>query len=205
MIKSIVFDLGGVLVDLDLKKCQETFVNVLGFTKIYELLDPCHQKGFYSDLEEGKITPDQFRTMVLRDSRPACKAEDVDRCMYSLLVGMDKSKVSLIEELAKKYELYILSNNNPISMTRCHAVFDEAGLDYRRLIKTEFISCEMKMLKPSLEIFNEVVRRIGVQPQEIMFIDDSLPNVKAAESAGLRGVHYIQGTDLKESIERALC
>ena len=69
-IKAIVFDAGGVLLNLNLEACKTAFKDILGYYKIDELLDPCHQKGIYGDMEEGKITADEFRTQVLAESRP---------------------------------------------------------------------------------------------------------------------------------------
>ena len=75
MIDTIVFDLGGVLIDLDMEVCKEHFISLLGYTKISELLDPCHQRGIYSDLEEGILSPDAFRAEVLKDSRPGGRGQ----------------------------------------------------------------------------------------------------------------------------------
>ena len=85
MIKAIIFDMGGVLVDLDIEDCKRAFKEYLGYDKIDELIDPCHQKGIYGDLEEGKITGDEFRRLVLEESRPGSAAEDVDRAMWHIL------------------------------------------------------------------------------------------------------------------------
>ena len=90
MIKGIIFDIGGVLIDVDVERDKKVYEEVLGYTKIDELLDPCHQKGIYSDLEEGKVSDDEFRQYILKDSRPGSTPEDVDRCVGALLVGMPK-------------------------------------------------------------------------------------------------------------------
>ena len=63
--KAIIFDMGGVLVDLDMDGCRNAFKALLGYYRIDELLDPCHQKGIIGDLEEGMITPEEFRNIVL--------------------------------------------------------------------------------------------------------------------------------------------
>lgn len=200
MIKAIVFDLGGVLVDLDINACVSAFLERIGFEKITEILDPFHQKGIYGEMEAGNITPDEFRAYVVANSRPGTRPEEVDQCMAALLVSMNPEKTVLLNSLAERYPLYILSNNNPISMKRSHECFEEAGLDWRNVFKEEFVSCWMKMLKPGSEIFNEVVRRIGVAPEEILFIDDSVNNVKGACAVGIKGVYYRQGDDLKKVI-----
>jgi FMN phosphatase YigB (HAD superfamily) len=204
MTKAIIFDLGGVLVDLDFSSCVKHFKEDIGYDKITEILDPSHQKGIYSDLEEGLLPPDAFRNLILSESRPGSTPEQVDRCMWSLLVGMDSYKVQYLNDLSKKYGLYILSNNNPVSMQRCHEVFTLSGLDYKHVFKKEFISYQMKLLKPGQAIYREVVRQIGFPADQLLFIDDSLSNVQAAESVGIPSLHYKQSTDLVSQLNAKL-
>ena len=196
MPKAIVFDLGGVLIDLDFDRCVRAFREILGYERITELLDLSHQKGIYGDMEAGLITADEFRAEVLRESRPGCVPADVDRAMAGLLTGMDPAKVPLLERLAENYALYGLTNNNEISVARMHDIYEENGLDWRRIFRKEFISCRMKLMKPSRAIFDAAAAEIGLPPEEILFIDDSQRNVDGALAAGWQAALYIQGTDL---------
>ena len=125
MIRAIVFDLGGVLIDLDFDNCVRSFREILGYERITEILDLSHQKGIYGDMEAGLISEDDFRAAVLEDSRPGCVPADVDRAMAGLLTGMDPAKVPLLEHLAEKYPIYGLSNNNEISTARMHEIYEE--------------------------------------------------------------------------------
>lgn len=204
MIKGIIFDIGGVLIDVDVERDKKVYEEVLGYTKIDELLDPCHQKGIYSDLEEGNVSDDEFRQYILKDSRPGSTPEDVDRCVGALLVGMPKYKAELLTELSGKYDLFFLSNNNGISMRFCHKIIEESGFDWKTGIRQEFLSYQMKMLKPGQEIFRESIRRTGFKPEELLFIDDSAANVDAAVNAGMHAVLYKYGTDLREVLENSL-
>jgi putative hydrolase of the HAD superfamily len=196
MIKAIVFDIGGVLIGLDMGRCIQTFRDVLGFERITELLDPYHQKGIYGDMEAGILSADEFRAQVLAESRPGCKPEDVDRCMCSLLTGMEPDTVETVKELSGRYPLYLLSNNNPIAMKYILEMFRENGLDPETTFKDQFISSEMKLLKPSREIYQESVRRTGLPAGEVLFIDDNETNVLAARKAGLQARLYLPGTKL---------
>ena len=69
-------------------------------------------------------------------------------------------------------------------MPRCLELMGEAGIG-ESLFEDMFVSSEMKMLKPSPEFYREAVRRIGLPPEEILFIDDSLANVEAARALGI--------------------
>lgn len=196
MIKAIVFDIGGVLINLDMDGCIRAFRSNLGFDRITELLDPCHQKGVYGDMEAGLVSADEFRAEVLRDSRPGSQPEDVDRSMLALLAGMVPDTVETLKALKERYPLYLLSNNNPIAMGHILRMFRDYGIDPETTFREQFISCEMKMLKPSARIYEAVVARIGLPADEILFVDDSETNVEAARKAGLQARTFVPGTKL---------
>lgn len=184
MTKAIVFDVGGVLISLDLERGIRAFKEVLGYDRITELLDPCHQKGIFGAMEGGEISADEFRARVLEESRPGSKPEDVDRCVRSILNPVFPETATAVRSVYGRYPLYLLSNNNPIGMPRCLELMGEAGIG-ESLFEDMFVSSEMKMLKPSPEFYREAVRRIGLPPEEILFIDDSLANVEAARALGI--------------------
>ncbi len=196
MIKAIVFDIGGVLINLDMDGCIRAFRSNLGFDRITELLDPCHQKGVYGDMEAGLVSADEFRAEVLRDSRPGSQPEDVDRSMLALLAGMAPDTVETLKALKERYPLYLLSNNNPIAMGHILRMFRDYGIDPETTFREQFISCEMKMLKPSARIYEAVVAGIGLPADEILFVDDSETNVEAARKAGLQARTFVPGTKL---------
>ena len=196
MVKAIVFDIGGVLVGLDMEACIGAFRKILGFERITELLDPWHQKGIYGEMEGGTVSADEFRSFVLSESRPGCVPSDVDRAMSCLLAGVDPRTAAVVRELAGRYPLYLLSNNNPISMPFCLEALRQAGLPPETTFRDQFISCEMKCLKPSREFYLEAVRRIGLPAGEILFIDDNQANVDGALAVGMQSRLFVPGTDM---------
>lgn len=203
-IKAIIFDMGGVIVDLDIEDCKRAFKEYLGYYRIDELIDPCHQKGIYGDLEEGKISGDEFRRIVLQDSDPGALAENVDKAMWHILTGISPYKVEMLKRLSESYDLYLLSNNNPVCLPRAKAIFEDAGIPLEKIFRKCFYSFEMKALKPSETFYKAVVREIGIPAEQIFFIDDSQKNVDGAIAAGLPAVYYEPGTDLEALINNVL-
>ena len=193
-IKAILFDIGGVLVELDLDRCIRAFREILGFERITDLLDPSHQKGIYGEMEAGRLSAERFRELILAESRPGCTPEDVDRAMAALLVGVPPVTARVVLDLQQRYPLYLLSNNNPISMARTWELFRECGID--EAFSGQFISWEMQLMKPSAACFEEVIRRVGLPAGEILFVDDNEANVLAARAVGLQARYYIPGSDL---------
>lgn len=203
-IKALIFDMGGVLVDLDIEDCKRAFKEDLGYYKIDDIIDPCHQKGIYGDLEEGLLSADEFRKTVLSESRPGAAPEDVDKAMWHILAGIAPDKVQLLKELSQSYDLYMLSNNNAICLPRSKQLFAEAGIPLESLFKKCFMSFEMKALKPSQAFYKAVIQQIGLPSGQMLFIDDSMANVEGSVAAGLPAVYYKPGTDLRAVLEKAL-
>ena len=196
MIQAIVFDVGGVLIGLDMGRCIRAFEEDLGFARIRELLDPYHQKGIYGELEEGILPAGEFRRQILAESRPGARPEEVDHAMGQLITGVDPRTVQVLLRLRENYPLYLGSNNNPISMPMCLEEMRRSGLDPDKTFKGQFISCELKCLKPSRAFYEAIIRGVGLPADEILFIDDNGTNVDAAREAGLQARLYVAGTDL---------
>ena len=204
MIKAIIFDMGGVLVDLDIEDCKKVFKETLGYNDIDQIIDACHQKGIYGDLEEGTLSAEEFRSIVLAGSRPGSVPEMVDEAMSHILVGIQPYKVQMLKKLAQEYDLYMLSNNNAICLPYSRAMFADAGIPLEDIFKKCFFSFEMKALKPSAAFYKAVVEQIGLPAEEMFFIDDSQRNVDGSVAAGLPAVYYEPGTDLEALISGVL-
>ena len=205
MKKAIIFDMGGVLIDLDVKACREAFIKDLGFLAIDEILDACHQKGIFGEMEAGRATAEEFRACILAGSNPGHAPEDVDKALWHILVGITPEKVALLKRLAEKYDLYMLSNNNPVCLPHAVTMFEEAGFPMYEGFKKCYMSFEMKALKPSKKFYKAVVEDIALPAEEMLFIDDSQRNVDGAIAAGLPAVYYQPGTDLASVLAEALC
>lgn len=196
MKRVVVFDFGGVLADLDLNRAKNMFKQVLGFHKIDDILDSSIQAGIVGDMEIGRISADQFRDAVLKDSLPGKTHSDVDDALQSIIVGMDKKKVDLLKKMSQKYDIYMLTNNNPICYPKTKQLFEQAGAGVETLFKKCYVSYQMKMMKPSAEFYTAVMEDIGAPAEDMLFIDDSQINVDAANAAGLPSVYYKPGSDL---------
>ena len=205
MKKAIIFDMGGVLVDLDLEDCKKAFIENLGFNEINVILDPCHQKGIIGDMEEGLVSGDEFRAYVLERSNPGMDPHLVDESLWRILRSIAPEKIELLKRLSKKYDLYMLSNNNPVCLPHAVTMFEEAGFPMYEGFKKCYMSFEMKALKPSEKFYKAVVEDIALPAEQMLFIDDSQKNVEGAVAAGLPAVYYQPGTDLASMLAEALC
>ena len=124
--------------------------------------------------------------------------------MWHILTGISPYKVEMLKRLSESYDLYLLSNNNPVCLPRAKAIFEDAGIPLEKIFRKCFYSFEMKALKPSETFYKAVVREIGIPAEQMFFIDDSQKNVDGAIAAGLPAVYYEPGTDLGALINNVL-
>lgn len=203
MIKAIVFDMGGVLLDLDISGCVEAFKSI-GFDKAGEMIDACHQQGLFADLESGKLSAREFIDAAKKYCRPGTTDEEFISCHLKIVTGIAPYKAEYLKKLRKRYPLFILSNNNPLSLPECARYFREAGIPFEETFKELFFSSEMKLMKPYPEIYRETLRHIGYAAEELLFIDDSPSNVATGREMGMNALLSTPGDNLEELIENAL-
>ena len=98
--------MGGVLVDLDIEGCKDSFRKNLEYHDIDRIIDPCHQKGIWGDLEEGLLEADEFRRIILADSCPGAGPQDVDEAMARILVGISPYKAELLKRMCRLSPVY---------------------------------------------------------------------------------------------------
>lgn len=204
MIKAVIFDMGGVVLPLDIPRCMDNFRKRAGLMDIDKYLDAYHQRGFIGDLEAGKIDEDEFYAECLKHCAPGTTRETVYECFSSLLEPCREEAIMLFRELQGDYDLYVLSNNNPISKQAFYAEMRARGVEPEKVFRKQFYSFQMKLLKPSRAFYEKAIEGTGVKPEEILFIDDSPVNCEAAAALGINAVFYDVNTSLYDLVKSSL-
>ena len=200
-IKNIVFDLGGVLVDLDFKAAINGLQQA-GFANVKEQLQTLHQGGIFQKFELGEMSADEFRTAIRENSTVELTDEEVDNLWNAMLLEIPREKLELILDLRGKYMVYLLSNTNSIHWDYvCKNAFNYRGFRVNDYFEETFLSYEMHLAKPDKAIFEKVLQDANLLPEETLFIDDSEANCKAAEEVGIHAHHYHIGDDLSKVFE----
>lgn len=184
-IKNLVFDFGSVLVSLDKRRCFEQF-EALGLQHVDELVSSSFKEGFFQSYEKGLISTEEFRNQVRSLTDKQLSDEAIDTAWNSFLGEIQPSKLMLLLELRKKYMVYLLSNTNELHWQwSCKHLFPYKGFDVNSYFEKVYLSFEMKLAKPDLDIFRTMVNDAGIDPKETLFIDDSVDNCLAAETLGI--------------------
>jgi len=201
MIKTVTFDLGGVIITIDQGQAQKRFEEI-GVKDAKVLLDPYTQTGFFGDLEEGLITPEEF---VDKLSEIAGKKMSFEDCKYAW-TGYCKEvplrNLHLLEKLREEgYRLLLLSNTNPFMQDWANSPeFSPEGKPLSSYFDAVYLSYQMKAMKPSEQIFHKMLLKEQTLPEEILFVDDSPRNVAAASEMSIKTFCPKNGEDWTKEI-----
>ena len=200
-IRNIVFDLGGVLVDLDFKAAINGLQEA-GFANVKEQLLAFDREGIFQKFELGEMNADEFRAAIRENSTVTLTDEEVDALWNLMLLEVPREKLELILELRGKYMVYLLSNTNSIHWDYvCKNAFNYRGFRVEDYFEETFLSYEMHLAKPDKAIFEKVLSDANLLAEETLFIDDSEANCKAAQEVGIHAHHYHVGDDLSKIFE----
>ena len=200
-IKNIVFDLGGVLIDLDFKSAINGLQKA-GFTNVKEQLQAFDREGIFQKFELGEISADEFRASIRENSNVSLTDEEVDSLWNLMLLEIPREKLELILDLRSKYMVYLLSNTNSIHWDYvCKNAFNYRGFRMDDYFEETFLSYEMHLAKPDKAIFEKMLNDANLLPEETLFIDDLEANCKAAAEVGIHAHHYHIGDDLSKIFE----
>ena len=217
----IIFDLGGVLLDLNMKgveqACLKLGINPELFFVKAESLPPrgevgrgastvCHgisASKAITAYQIGNITSDQFLSLVLSYCDEGITKENVIEAWNACIGPLPKERLDIIKELRSKgYHTHLLSNTNDLHWEEIkRRYFSEEGYTCADLFDHVFVSHEMHLAKPDGEIYRQAVKQIGRPAAQCFFIDDALVNVEGAKREGLQGAWLdIQQKDALKTI-----
>ncbi len=186
-IKNIIFDLGGVIIDIDHHRTADKFKD-FGFPDFIEHFSHSKQHEMFNLHEKGLITDAEFRKLVCSELKISVSEDVFDDAWNAILIGIPAERIELILELKKKYRIFMLSNTNSIHMIWMNNYLkDEFKFNsYKDIFEKAYFSFELGMRKPDADIFDFVLKDSGLNPSETLFIEDTLKNIEAAEMVGIK-------------------
>lgn len=184
-IRNVIFDLGGVLVDLDIERCRAAF-RELGMPEVAEILDAYHPAEMFGRLERGDISVHEAcDAMRALSGRPEITDEQIAAAYGAFLVDVPVAKLRMIDDLRRQgIRTYVLSNNNPMPMQVIRRMFAADGHPMEHYFDRIYLSYELRELKPSEAIFRRMIADSGMRPEESLYIDDSERNLATARELG---------------------
>lgn len=201
VIKDIVFDLGGVVLNIDYHKTERAFKSI-GFPHFDELYTQFKQSPLFVRFEKGLITPESFLGELRAHSQRKVKDQTLIEAWNAMLLDLPPENLDFITQLKQDYRVFLLSNTNAIHY---EAFFDqvEAMLGRRDLapyFEKEYYSHLIGKRKPDQEVFEFIIRDAGIDPVETLMIDDSPQHLEGAKAVGFHTFNKRQDQGLEEAL-----
>jgi HAD superfamily hydrolase (TIGR01509 family) len=189
-IKNIIFDLGGVLLNIDYNKVVTAFEE-LGFGHFENWYSQKDQNELFNLLETGKISDQQFIEELKKHVNDGITEEQIESAWNSMLLDLPKARVELLQSLKGRYRCFLLSNTNEVHVRHfTNKIAQKYGIGtFESLFEKIYYSNCMDMRKPNTEIFDFVLKENNLNAAETLFIDDSIQHVEGARKAGLSAIH----------------
>ena len=197
-IKNIVFDLGGVLLDIDYHLTSQAFEK-LGFSDFKKMYSQYAADELFENLETGKVTNDDF-FIKLKSIKSEVTSLQIAEAWNAMLLRFRTNSFDYIEQLSGNYKIFLLSNTNAIHHAAFSKLFESK---YNRSMDAYFTkayySHQIGLRKPNQNIFDFVLKDASIKAHETLFIDDSFNNIETAEKLNWE-THLLQKEELIENV-----
>jgi glucose-1-phosphatase len=187
--KNIIFDLGGVIINLSVPDTFAAFAQASG-KPLDEVSKHASHQAFL-DYEKGLLSDQQFREEVKNVLNWKADEEVFDHCWNAMLLDIPIERLQLLERLKKEYRIFLLSNTNEIHLKKFNHILNttsgKESMDH--YFHKAYYSHRMKMRKPDAEIFEFVLKENQLNPEETLFLDDNVSNLEGAAQTGIQTFH----------------
>jgi FMN phosphatase YigB (HAD superfamily) len=187
-IKNIIFDYGNVIFEINFKQTQEA-LSKLGITNIEAFFAHKNHNSLFDDFEVSGISADDFRAGIrAAANNQNLTNKEINEAWNSLLIGVSANNHDVLLAVKEKYRTFLLSNNNEIHYDWIieHIQAKYGIQNYDNFFEKAYFSHLMKLRKPNLNIFEQVIKENNLNPSETLFIDDSPQHIEGAKKAGLQ-------------------
>lgn len=196
-IRNFIFDLGGVILNLDYAKTTQAF-EALGLADFPQMYSQAAQSGLFDDYEKGLCSTPYFLNALLDYLPAGTTANQVVAAWNAMILDFPPENLALLERLKAGHRLFLLSNTNDIHIQAVNRALQKvsAHKSLHPYFEKVYFSCEVNMRKPNAEIFELVCNENGLVPSDTLFIDDSEQHIIGARSLGLQTHFLTKGTQL---------
>ena len=189
-IKNIIFDLGGVIINLDQERTFAAFADLAGID-LQSARGMMHTFEEFMHYELGLIQDKEFMDFLKSKIDHSSKEEILEKAWNAMLVDIPRERVELIKALRQRYRVVLLSNTNRMHIREVNRILgrDTGHQDLEELFDELYYSFLLQKRKPGAEIFEFVLEKEGFNPGETLFLDDSKENIESAAKLGIQTVH----------------
>ena len=196
-IRAVIFDIGRVLIRVDVARAMNGLGAGLGLTP-NDLWAAIEKDPSWNDWQEGRMSARDYHLRLTKRLGSSLPYEKFAEAWNLALDPTPMQETSLFERLAKRYRLALLSNTDPV-----HVAHMEPRYEFFRFFPTRIYACVLGGSKPNPLIYREALRASGVKAAEAVYVDDVPRYVEAAKALGITGVAYQSPEQLLVELRQA--
>jgi len=189
-IRHIIFDLGGVILNIDYQRTYQAF-EALGVKDFTSLYNQFRGSRLFDDLETGRVEPAGFLQAMHQHVGPDVTDNQIIAAWNAMLLDFPLQRLQLLQQLQQHYDTFLLSNTNAIHLEKFnHMLLESRGLpSLDAFFNKAYYSHLIGYRKPEKEAYQLILDEHGLDPAATLFIDDTLPNIEGARAVGLQTIH----------------
>jgi FMN phosphatase YigB (HAD superfamily) len=188
-IKNIIFDLGGIFIDIDFSKTDRRFAE-LGIPNFKDFFTQHTASPLFEDLETGKVTPEEFYEAFRKETNTELSDEQIKGAWNALLGTFPAERLQWLEEIKQRYNIYLFSNTNLIHYYAFQDIYRQCTgkSNFDDYFVRAWYSHDLGLRKPYPESFTRLMEIENLKAEETLFVDDTAKNVEGAKQAGLEAI-----------------
>jgi glucose-1-phosphatase len=204
-IKNIIFDLGGVIINIRFQLALDAFQKLSKSGKVLEFTQR-QQSGLFDAYETGRISDAEFRAGLREQYDIEATDAEIDEAWNALLLDIPEERIHLLRELGNKYRLFLLSNTNAIHLVRFNQIVAESFTipDLDSLFEKTYYSHLIGQRKPDAVVFEQILAQNNLEAAETLFVDDSIQHIEGAKAVGLKTLFLAPPLTINEAFKDAL-
>ena len=198
-IKNIIFDLGGVILDLNYQATIDAFVEI-GIKDFSSLYSQKEQKQIFDDFEIGKINSSQFILSIQSLTQNSISKDEIITAWNAMLLGINPKKLDYLLSIKERFRIFLLSNTNEIHISKFEGVLakkNELEKFYDCFEKVHY-SSRLSLRKPNVDCFKTVLEVNQLNASETIFIDDSIQHIEGALKCGIKAYLFPQNYAIQD-------
>ena len=204
-IKNIIFDLGGVILNIRYQNALEAFQKLSTSQQTIAFTQQ-KQSRLFDDYETGRISDQAFREGLRRHYEIEASDAEIDAAWNAMLLDIPAERITLLQALSQKYRLFLLSNTNAIHLVHFTRLVAEGfaipSLD--SLFEKTYYSHLIGQRKPDAPVFEHILKRHQLHRHETLFIDDSIQHIEGARQVGLQTLFLAPPLTINEVFKNAI-
>lgn len=202
-IKNIIFDLGNVIINIDFDLTYKELASI-SQKSTEEVHEVFKKHDLWERYETGNLSNQEFINTLREALDIKSNDTSIINAWNALLLDIPQKRIDKIISLSKNYRLFILSNTSDLHIIDVNRILKESCKvnDLKDLVEIAFYSYEMNLRKPSIAIYEEVLKCANLKAEETVFLDDNYDNIIGAQKAGIHTIH-VTDKDLCDYLENA--